>query len=364
MKSAWFLCPLLVQFILLNLSANEQFSIYAPSRNSNSLWIVQAKENGGQLDLSVVERVGLGFPCATITSHPEKPLLYVASNRTSEDGVTPAALVQLDDDGAKANITPFPLIHGYSYISLDRKNRFLLGANYRSGFVDVYSLSEDDVPGKTVATLNEGRKNAHCVLTSPDNRSFYIPYVKDTNALYQYSFDEKTGKVTALKPLNVNPPEGTGPRHLAYHPTLPILYFSNEQNLGVSAYRRAESGHLSLLQVCDLTGPEPPAEGVTASDIAVTPDGKFLFTGVRGQKQDFDWISRYGIMEDGKVKHLGLTPADDIPWGLALSPSGKYLLATGFGAGTLMAFQIEEGGNLKRVGTLEWDPQISDLVAR
>lgn len=364
MKLPGFLFSLLPLFGLTGLHAEGEFHIYAPSRSSNSLWIVSATPSEDKLDLKTVEKVDLGFPAATITAHPEKPLLYLASNRTEENGVTPGAAVHLGEDGKKSEITPFPLIHGYSYISLDRKNRYLLGANYRSGYVDVYALSENDVPWKTVATLDEGRKNAHCVLTSPDNRSFYIPYVKDTNALYQYSFDGKTGKVSPLKPINANPPEGTGPRHLAYHPTLPILYFSNEQHLGVSAYRRAESGHLSVLQICDLTGPEAPAEGVSSSDIVITPDGKYLFAGIRGHKHDFDWISRYGIMEDGKIKHLGLTPADKIPWGLALSPSGKYLLATGFEAGILMAYLIEDGGNLKRVGTLEWDKQISDLVTR
>ncbi|MAS96283.1 MAG: hypothetical protein CMO55_24025 [Verrucomicrobiales bacterium] len=364
MKLPGFLLTLVLSYGASSLHADDTFHVYAPSRESNTLWIISATPSEDNIDLKTVEKVDLGFSAATITAHPEKPLLYLASNRSEENGVTPGAAIRLDEGGKKSEIIPFPLIHGYSYISLDRKNRFLLGANYSNGNVDVYALSEDDVPWKTVAKLDEGRKNAHCVLTSPDNRSIYIPYVKDTNALYQYSFESETGKISPLKPLNANPPEGTGPRHLAYHPSLPVLYFSNEQSLGVSAYRRAESGHLTLLQVCDITGQEAPAEGVSSSDIVITPDGKYLFAGIRGHKHDFDWISRYGIMEDGKIKHLGLTPADKIPWGLALSPDGKYLLATGFEAGTLMAYQIEDGGNLKRVGTLQWDKKISDLITR
>jgi 6-phosphogluconolactonase (cycloisomerase 2 family) len=82
---------------------------------------------------------------------------------------------------------------------LDREENFLLGANYREGVIDVYQLDENHIPTTHVSSLNEGRKNAHCVLLSPDNRFVYIPYVKDTNALFQYQFNEGTGAITPLK---------------------------------------------------------------------------------------------------------------------------------------------------------------------
>lgn len=345
-------------------SAAEPFTIYAPSRSTNQVWVIQAvPTNDGKLTFAVKEKIGLDFSPATITSHPDKPLLYVTTNR-GKDGVAPGAAISLNVDGTKKEVLPFDGAHGYSYLSLDRKSRFLLGCNYGDGFIDVYSLDENGRVGDLVSTLNEGRKNAHCVLPSPDNRSVYIPYVKDTNALYQYHFDSETGALSPMEKLDAEPPEGTGPRHLAYHPTLPVLYFSNEQHLGVSVYDRAESGLLTIRQVCDLTGPKAPEEGVSSSDILITPDGRFLFAGIRGHKHEFDFISRYEVLENGEVKHLGLTPADKIPWGLALSPDGQYLLATGFQNGSLMAYAIGEDGALERVATLEWDKQISDLVTR
>ena len=348
----------------LEVTAEEPFQVYAPSRSTNQVWVIEAKPTAdGTLTLAVKEKIGLDFSPATITSHPEKPIVYVTTNR-GKDGSAPGAAISLNGDGTKENLTPFEGAHGYSYLSLDRGSRFLLGCNYGDGFVDVYSLEENGRVGDLVSTLNEGRKNAHCVLPSPDNRSIYIPYVKDTNALYQYHFDPETGALSPMETLNAEPPEGTGPRHLAYHPTLPVLYFSNEQHLGVSVYDRAESGLLTIRQVCDLTGPKAPEEGVSSSDILITPDGRFLFAGIRGHKHEFDFISRYEVLENGEVKHLGLTPADKIPWGLALSPDGNYLLATGFQNGSLMAYRIGEEGDLERVATLEWDKQISDLVTR
>lgn len=342
--------------------AEESFRIYSPSRTANQLWIVEAKANGNDLTLNVIEKLDLGFPGSSIASHPEKPIVYV-SVPFGEPGNTPGAAIHLDREGDE-RISKVQFNHGYSYLSLDRANRFLLGCSYRGGQVDVFELDEKGIPGKRVAFLDEGRKNAHCVLPSVDNAFVYIPYVKDTNGLFQYRFDQETGALSALEPKNANPPEGSGPRHMAYHPTLPMVYFSNEQNLGVSVYQKQESGQLEIVQICEAVGPDEPKEGVSSSDIVITPDGKYLFAGIRGHRRDFDRISRYRIKSDGQVELLGLTPTDPIPWGLALSPEGKYLVVTAFKGASLNVYRLVGDGELEKAATLPWDPNISDVVTR
>ena len=104
--------------------------------------------------------------------------------------------------------------------------------------------------------------------------------------------------------------------------------------------------------------------GLSASDLVITPDGKFLFGGLRGHRQDFDRVSRYRVLENGHAEFLGLTEADKIPWGFALSPDGKYLLVTATTGATLTAYRISATGGLTRAATLKWDAGMSDLVAR
>tara|TARA_R110002096_G_scaffold316010_19_gene510458 strand:+ start:2832 stop:3869 length:1038 start_codon:yes stop_codon:yes gene_type:complete len=342
--------------------AEDSFRIYSASRTTSQLWIVEAKSNANGLTLEVVEKLDLGFAGSTIVSHPEKPLVYV-SVPSGKPGQAPGAVIHLDREG-EDRITTVNFNHGYSYLSLDRANHFLLGCAYGGGQVDVYELDADGVPAKRVAFLDEGRKNAHCVLPSIDNSFVYIPYVKDTNALFQYQFDPESGALTALEPKNANPPEGSGPRHMAYHPTLPFVYFSNEQNLGVSVYRKLKSGQLEMVQICDAVGPDESKEGVSSSDIVITPDGKYLFAGIRGHKRDFDRISRYRIKSDGQVELLGLTPTDPIPWGFALSPEGKFLVVTAFKGASLNVYRLVGEGGLENVATMPWEPNISDVVTR
>lgn len=343
------------------LGQESAFKIYAPSRSNNALLIVEAKGDENGLSLRATDKIDLGFAGATIVAHGELPLLYVAAP-SGPDGNTPGAVVELNQDGEYLRHRPVSFAHGYSYLSLDRNNRFLLGACYRGGQVDVYELDAQGQPGKRVSSLDEGRVNAHCVLPSPDNQFVYIPYVKQTNALLQYRFDPQTGRLTALQPKNANPPEGTGPRHMAYHPRLPLVYFSNEQHLGVSVYRKETSGQLTLRQLCDAWEAGRSKKGVSSSDIVITADGRFLYTGIRGRQQGIDSIARYRIQGDGELQLLGLTPTDKIPWGLVLSPDGSHLLVSAFGGETLSAYRIGADGDLQRAATLQWPKQISDLV--
>lgn len=63
---------------------------------------------------------------------------------------------------------------------------------------------------------------------TPDNRFVYVPHVKGNNALFQYAFDAATGSIAPLDPVDIGPPEGSGPRHVAYHPDLPLAYFMRQ----------------------------------------------------------------------------------------------------------------------------------------
>jgi 6-phosphogluconolactonase (cycloisomerase 2 family) len=340
----------------------DAFRVYAPCSKTQTLWIVDAvpKVDGG-LELKVAEKRNLGFNGRVIATHPKKPLLYVAGGG-GERGKVPGAVVALARDGGYVSHQRVDLNDDAAYLSLDRSGAFLFAVSYGNGRLNVYRLGEDGLPGQAVATVDEGKKEAHCVLISPDNQFLYIPYVKSNLALFQYRFDASMGAVTPLDPHNANPPQGTGPRHLVYHPTLPMVYFTNEQGIGLSTYQRSPDGQLVLKQDIAILPEGMSKDGLSASDLEITPDGKFIFAGLRGHSQDFDRIARYRVREDGQAELLGLTTADKIPWGLTLSPDGNYLLVSAYTGATLTAYRITTQGDLEKVASLPWDAQISDLL--
>ena len=63
---------------------------------------------------------------------------------------------------------------GTCYLSVDR-GATSVGRGLRQRALHVYPLGKDGMPGKSVATVDEGINAAHCVLVSPDNRNLYIP---------------------------------------------------------------------------------------------------------------------------------------------------------------------------------------------
>ena len=341
----------------------KDFRVYASCSKSNTLWIILVKADEDAVQMAVEQKVDLGFAGRVITSHPVKPLLYVSATG-GEEGRVPGAVISLSDKGTYQKHERVTFNDGACFLSLDRGSRHLLGVSYGNGRLNVYPLDKRGMPGKAVTTIDEGKRESHCVLPSPDNRNLYIPYVKGNLALLQYAYDGKTGAVTPLAPKDAGPPQGTGPRHMAYHPKLPMVYFSNEQGIGLSTYRRGENGQLKIEQDINILAPGMSKTGLSASDLLVTPDGRFLFAGLRGHAQDFDRIARYRILENGHAELLGLTQADKIPWGLTLSPDGRFLLVAATNGATLTAYRISDHGELKRTATLKWEPRISDLVTR
>ena len=109
---------------------------------------------------------------------------------------SPGAVVFLNEDGSYQKHRKINFNDGACYLSLDKGNRHILGVSFRNGRLHVYPLDDQGIPGKAVTTIDEGKKNAHCVLLPPDGKNLYIPYVKGNLAILQYAYDSNTGTVT------------------------------------------------------------------------------------------------------------------------------------------------------------------------
>jgi 6-phosphogluconolactonase len=347
------------------LAAEPAFKVYAPSRQAKQLLVFAATPIDAGLDLVAEKPFDLSVGPGPITVHPTKPLLYVLGSGGRPHAVKSAVLT-LDATGAVAQATPFDAELGSVHARIDAAGRFLFTADYGTGAVDVYPLDDAGMPGRRCESRDEARRMAHCTVVSPDGRFVYVPHVKQFNALFQYALDRDTVKLAPLDPADVGPAADTGPRHGVCHPTLPVIYFSNEQQLGVSVYTRAADGRLTLAEVCECADPAiaRTRKAMSASDIVVTPDGRFVFSGLRGHGVGGDAVVRYAAGPDGRLTFLGCTPADDIPWGFALSPGGDYLLVTASDGATITAYRIGPDGDLAKAASVPCGKQVTSVVAR
>src|SRR5256885_15458 len=91
------------------------------------------------------------------------------------------------------------------------------------------ALQADDqrsVPGRPIEWLATAT-GAHAMQTDPTNRYAFVPHIAGNgpNAIFQFRFDENTGRLTPNSPARVEPEALLGPRHFCFHPSLDILYF-------------------------------------------------------------------------------------------------------------------------------------------
>jgi 6-phosphogluconolactonase len=150
-------------------------------------------------------------------------------------------------------------------------------------------------------------------------------------------FDAQNGRLSPNTPLQVVPTTRLGPRHYCFHPTLPVVYFSNEQGCSVTAYRLdPTTGTLSALQTLT-TLPEGFTARNTCSQIHLTASGQFLYVGNRGHN------SLAGFAVDaatGQLTALGHVATDAVPSAFGLDPTSHFVFAAGAATGRLTSYRL------------------------
>ena len=223
------------------------FVVYAVDGSGEQLLHITVRPSDNRVQILQEGVLAIPGKPRGMAKHPTQPSIIVTL--LGKGAESPRAVtIGNNGDGNLSIVGVSELQDSTGYISFDRTGGYLLTSSYHDGHFDVYQMKPDGVVGERVSHQQVAEKYAHSVLTTPDNKFLYVPCVKEYNAIYQYSFDEKTGDVLSLEPFDAKPPHMFGPRHIAYHPSLPYVYFSNEQQLGVSAYRIAKDGQLAALQ--------------------------------------------------------------------------------------------------------------------
>ena len=226
------------------------------------------------------------------------------------------------------------------YIAPDKTGRFLLSAYYGAGKVTVHAIGGDKtVQGEPIQTV-ETAPHAHCIETDASNRFVYVPHTMPRNAIYQFHFDEETGRLTENPVGHLSPKEPIGPRHYCLDAHKPLLYCSDEQGSSASVYAVDETeGSLSHLQTLS-TLPADFEGDNTCAQIHITPNGKFLYVTNRGH----DSIAGFAIDEEsGQLTAIGHQLTEPTPRVFNIDETGSLLFAGGQGSGKLATYRIDGG---------------------
>jgi len=235
------------------------------------------------------------------------------------------------------------------YIATDRKGNFLLSSYYGAGKAAVHPIDEDGTVNSPPIEWISTAEHAHCIQVDRANKFVFVPHTVEPNRIFQFKFNEETGRLTPNIVPEVIPKEEVGPRHFCFHPNKDILYFSNEQGSSVTAYNFDTSeGTLAVFQTLS-TLPEDYDEDNTCAQIHITPSGKFLYVSNRGH----DSIAGFSIDDTtGQLTSLGQQPTEATPRAFTIDPTGNFLFAAGQGTGRLASYRIDtQTGALKPLAT-------------
>jgi 6-phosphogluconolactonase len=243
--------------------------------------------------------------------------------------------------------------------AVDPSGKFLVVANYSSGSVAVLPIMPDGslkdqhqlvaLPGEPGPhKVEQASSHPHDIVFDPPGR-FVLVADKGLDRVFVFRFDAATGRLTPAEPDSVKTRPQAGPRHLAFHPKLPIVWVLNELDSTIATYSwNAERGTLTPLQVMS-TLPTDFTGYSTAAEIAVAPDGRFVYSSNRGHDSVTVYAADAG---KGLLTAIGWQPTQGkVPRFIGLDPAGRYLQAANEQGDTVVTFRVDaDKGQLTPTG--------------
>lgn len=284
----------------------------------------------------------------TCTSDAE-PNGYVTAFYEADSG----DLTQLGSPVSSGGVDP-------CHLSLSSNHSHLFVANYTSGTIAALPLAvggslqeASDVVTLSVPEQDSSRaSHAHFITVTPD-RQFVLVADLGLDSVFVFHFDEITGKFAQHARCAL--PSGSGPRHIAFHPSLAYVFVLCELRPCVAVLRyhantdtetdRADTR--SVLDVACLASTEQigSQKDNAGSHIAVSRCGRFVYCGNRGH-------SCIDVLRfTSEPEKLSLVQSKETcgvwPRHFALSSSGKMIVVANQRSNNVTAFHMDtESGHI------------------
>lgn len=244
------------------------------------------------------------------------------------------------------------------YVSVNQKG-YVLAANYSGGNVALLQL---DNSGKLSKVLdiqqhygsgpNKARQSephVHSAFFEPGTDRVLVPDL-GIDKVVAYQIVHKGPKMMKASVPAITMPPGSGPRHLAFHPTLHLAYVVNELSSSVSVVSLNKDESFTILETVSAL-PEGYEKSNTCADIHLSKDGEFLYASNRG----LNTIAIFTVdPKNGKIVLIGQEPTrGETPRNFTLSPDDDFLLVANQNSQDIVAFRRDV-----KTGLLKFTDQV------
>ena len=280
------------------------------------------------------------------------------------DGKGGIATYHLDENGeAKQLDTAFESNPNPAYVSYDQANGLAYSANYDGGFISLYTVGDNgeldlvdrvDQPGSGPHP-NQEASHAHYIKRSPDGKFVHVCNL-GTDYVYTYKVTDDN-KFEEVNKVQLKP--GSGPRHLAFHPSLPIVYVLAELSCEMQVFNYDEAtGSLEHFQTVDTV--QEFDDSYSAAAVRLSNDGKFLYASTRG----INIITTYEIdQEDGSLTAIDWTDTHgETPRDFNLDKSNQFVVCGHQDTNVMTLFERDEkSGKLSVLETKIFAPEVINV---
>lgn len=293
-------------------------------------------------ELTVVDSMtGIGNP-SFLTVSPDKKYLYsVAENGGVPEERFGSVVAYKITEGGKLTKINEVLSYGAApcHISTDVVGKRVYVSNYSTGNVVSYSVNADG--GLTDSISMDQHKGdslawAHQCVQSPDGK-YLLSCDKGADKIFVYQY-QADAKLIPLSKRTIPLAHGSGPRHLAFNPKNPNLFYTiNEVDNTITS---VTFGEKTTINESVSTLPADFKDKNSTSEIEVHPNGKFVYGSNRGHNS----IVAFQVNETtGKLSLVGHFPTQGlVPRSFMITPDGSLLLVANQNSDNVVAFKIDQ----------------------
>ncbi len=261
------------------------------------------------------------------------------------------------------------------YLALSPTRRTAIVINYWDAIVDIADVDDDGRLGTIRQSFKQyyrpedqwrqvtdredhwGNRqagpHAHCAHFWHD--WVFIPDLGE-NAVFQYRWDATAKQLT--RETHIEFEAGSGPRHMAMHPSLDVCYVSNElfNTVCVAELDAADPMEIKprLIPIQYQSTIDNRETVSYVSEIKLSPDARFLYVSNRGDNS----LAIFKVLEDGRLERCGLVPTGGkFPRHFAITPCGGAVLVANQDSGHIRVFARDiDTGALEMTGEIQEIP--------
>lgn len=289
-----------------------------------------------------------------LASHPSHEFLYAVNEVNTFEGARTGSVSAFAIDRASGKLTLLNVQPSGgadpAHLTVARNGRHVFAANYSGGSVAVLPLDGDGRlrppsaivrhSGSSVDPQRQQSPHAHAIVLDAASRFAYAADLGLDQVLI-YRFDAAAGTLAPADPPFERVRPGSGPRHVAIHPSGRFAYVINEMACTITAFRvDAASGALKELQTTStLPAGQTVEKGFSTAEIMVHPSGKFVYGSNRGHNT----IAVFAIDEStGRLALIEHEPTQgSTPRGFGIDPGGTYMLVGNQRSDSVVVFRID-----------------------